>query len=78
MACVIICLAPSTSSLFPPAFKYLKAPIRKYTITKTAAIEKTGVTNLLVASPKDATAPKPKCSPMFTGPGDGIKMVTLL
>lgn len=53
MAWVIICLAPSTSSLFPPLFKYLKAPIKKYIMTKTEAMEKVGATNWLVAAPSE-------------------------
>lgn len=53
MAWVIICLADSTSSLLAPAFKYLKAPIKKYNITKNAAMEKIGPTSWLVASPSE-------------------------
>lgn len=63
---MIICLAPATSSLFPPDFKYLKAPIKKYMMTKAEAMEKTGITSWLVAWPKDLISPKPNLSPIFT------------
>jgi len=67
MAWEIICLAPAISSLFPPAFKYLNAPKRKYSITMAAVTENMGVTSLLVAPPKDVRSPKPKCWPMGMG-----------
>ena len=66
MAWTIICLPPSTSSLFPPAFKYLKAPVKKYIITKKEAIEKKEGTKLEVAWPKDLISPKPKFFPIST------------
>lgn len=49
MAWAIICFPPSTSSLLPPALKYLKAPVRKYIITKNEAIEKKAGTSVEVA-----------------------------
>lgn len=60
MAWTIICLPPSTSSLFPPAFIYLKAPVRKYIITKNEAMEKEAGTKLEIACPKDLISPNPK------------------
>ncbi len=53
IACVIICLALSISSLFPPDFKNLNAPSKKYSIIKKVAIDKIGGIRAVKTAPKD-------------------------
>lgn len=76
MAWIIIPLAAATSSLSPPALRYLNAPKRKYSITKIVAIENIVGTNLNVPSPKLAIFPNPKHLLISIGPLPGRQSAT--